>query len=168
MGLISIIRTDFNTARTEWKTIKSLGGDTTTITEKQKVLSSLIGDIDRIGFDDGKRQSTDAEALALVKKVVQNNKTTIDALYKNNLVGKFHDKLTPHAERQIKALQIENTLMACYLPTALSIDELSAIIIEFIDDNPDTNIGVIMSYLRANHDGAYDGKEASALIRAAL
>lgn len=61
--------------------------------------------------------------------------------------------------------EIELGILEEYLPKQLTEDEISNIIKEFLTDNSGANMGQIMTYLKNNYGGQYDGKTASTLAK---
>ncbi len=113
--------------------------------QRAKFLTTLLAEAERPGLDDGKRESTDTEVLAVVKKFVKGLKETLALQYDEQL----------HAE-----------LSTCmeYMPTQLDDDQLRTIIGEYINEGVD-KIGIIMKMLKTNYPGSFDGKRASAIAK---
>ncbi|NJO62626.1 MAG: GatB/YqeY domain-containing protein [Richelia sp. RM2_1_2] len=66
---------------------------------------------------------------------------------------------------------MEENILSVYLPKQLSTDELSATISQLIEDKKYGSIkdmGKLMSDLKAEFSGRYDGKVASELIKKRL
>lgn len=128
------------------------------------LLTTLIGEAVIIGKNDGNRETTDAEVIAVVKKFIKNTNEMLTAL--NNSTG---DALTESREIANAELQILNS----FLPKQLSEEELKAVVDEIIADMRSrssgvVNMGMIMGALKLAYDGQYDGKMASSVVKAAL
>jgi uncharacterized protein YqeY len=63
---------------------------------------------------------------------------------------------------------LELTILNSYLPKQMTDLELTEIIKCFVSENKNVNMGAVMSYLKANFDGLYDGKSASQIVKAIL
>lgn len=113
---------------------------------KASLLTTLLGEAEMIGKNDGNRQTTDAEVQEVIQKFVKNNKLTIAAL-KDIGAEQFHK---------------ENEILSEYLPKMLSEEELKTVILSY----GTKNMGEIMKQLKANHAGMYDGQLASKIAKA--
>jgi uncharacterized protein YqeY len=119
-----------------------------TDTVKISLLTTLISEAVKIGFDDGKRASTDAEVIATIKKFIKN-------------MDEFKDKISDDVISE--RLNHEREILEGYLPVQLTEDDLTRIISEHIGDTK-PNKGLIMKFLKENHSGQYDGKLAAMVI----
>ena len=124
--------------------------------EKNQILSSLlttlIGEAAMIGKNDGNRESTDAEVVAVIKKFIKNIDESL--------------KVKPD-----KVLPLEKIMLEGYLPKQLSEQELRAKIndhIIFAELKGMQSMGKVMSHLKQNYDGQYDGKLASQIVKELL
>lgn len=113
-------------------------------------LKTLLAEITRIGFDDGKRETTESEAIIVVQKFAKNANEVI--------------KLAPESINAKQAKE-ELNILSNYLPKQLSREELKNIIEKFKSDNSPVNVGQIMTYLKQNYHNMYDGKVASELAK---
>lgn len=118
------------------------------------VLSTLIGEAEAIGKNAGNREVTDAEVITLTKKFVDANNQNIERYI---AMGE-----------QIKAdtLKVENAIYSQFLPVQLSEAELRTIITGII--TPGAKIGDVIKSLKASHEGQYDTKLASIIIKELL
>jgi uncharacterized protein YqeY len=116
-----------------------------------QILITLFAEIERVGKDKGNRVTTDEEAVAIIKKFIENNKITISYLSNPSKAAE---------------LEGENILYKFYLPKQLTEDEMRHII-----NTPDadgqmlTTLPLIMKFFKDNHAGQYDGKILSGLAR---
>lgn len=120
------------------------------------LLTTLLGDIQTISKNDGDREPSDAEVVALIKKYIKNMTDTIT-------------KLSDDAV--IRSIVVERDVLTAYLPKQLSKDELLLAIIgiaEEQDVHTLRQMGVVMKVLKERYDGQYDGVVASALIKTVL
>lgn len=117
---------------------------------KQKVeasvLTTLIGEASVIGKNDGNRESTDAEVIAVVKKFIKG----------------IDESLSYSASEQ---LVTEKTVLEKYLPTELSHDKLTSLVIDYISANKELNMGQVMKYFKESYPGQYDGKVLSTVVK---
>lgn len=117
-----------------------------------KLLSTFINDAEMIGKNDGGREVTESEIVALLKKYIKNLTETLEV---------SGDETT----------RIEIGLLQTYLPTQLSEDEISRILLDQIEENgfdSPKQMGQLMKFLKENYDGQFDGKRASQLARELL
>lgn len=120
--------------------------------QKSTFLITLLGEAERVGKDAGNRDTTDAETLAVIQKFAKNAKEVL--------------QVRPGDTQATYELTVLNG----YLPTRLSGPELVAAIDQVISDLglvtvTGKDIGAVMKGLSSRHAGAYDGAEASALVR---
>lgn len=126
-------------------------------TVKASILTTLIGEAAMIGKNDGSRETSDLEVVAVIKKFVKNIDESIKA---PSLDAASYVRLV--AEREI---------LVGFLPKQLNnADLLSTIyaIITEVNAKTPQDMGKVMKTLKAKHDGQFDGTIASALIKAAL
>lgn len=116
---------------------------------KRNVLTTLIGELDTNAKRTGKAV-TDEQAVATVKKFVENAKFTMS-------------KLSPEVELY-KAYEQEAILLRSYLPLQMSEAELAGAVLAFIGEGF-TTMGEVMSQLKYKYAGLYDGKMASAVVK---
>lgn len=124
---------------------------------KGSLISTLVGEAVMIGKNNGNRESTDEEVVATIRKFIKNIDETINILKAEE---KPFDK--PAAEKAI---------LESYMPKQMTDDELAAVIDAMIAALPEKNpkmMGKIMNDLKAKHNGLYDGKKASELVKAKL
>lgn len=116
---------------------------------KRNVLTTLIGELDTNAKRTGK-PVTDEQAVATVKKFVENAKFTLS-------------KLSPEVELY-KAYEQEAILLRSYLPLQMSEAELTGAVLAFIGEGF-TTMGEVMSQLKYKYAGLYDGKMASTVVK---
>ena len=144
MSLIETIRADQLQARKEKNSLKA------------NILTTLIGEAVSIGKNDGNRETTDAEVIALVKKFIKNINETINIVCKHGV--------------NVDAQIAEVVVLEKYVPKQLSEEDLRQVIISLkseISAGP-KDMGKIMGLLKARYDGQYDGKMASTLAKEIL
>lgn len=143
--LINQINNDRMTARLENNTRLS------------SLLTTLFSEASAPGFNDGKRTSTDAEVIKVIKRFRDNAKITLDLLTQSG----------GEAER-IADAEYELSILDAYLPTMMTDDELRDVVTKIIKEAKEsgvaTNIGSVMAVLRTNHAGLYDGTKAKNII----
>jgi uncharacterized protein len=119
------------------------------------VLSTLAGDLEtKAKTFSPARAMTDDEVVAAVAKFIKNSDDTINVL---------------DPERNAEAitkLKAERAVLERYMPKALSDAELEAFVRDRVAAGD--NMGGVMSALKSEHAGRYDGKRASQIVRDAL
>lgn len=108
--------------------------------EKKSILRVLIGEFNREG-----KEVSDDKAIGIIKKMVINAKD----------------------QKNIN----EQTILEGYLPKQMSKSELKEVCETFINtlDSPTMkDMGKVMSYLKNNFSGLYDGKSASTFVKELL
>lgn len=133
MTLIETIKKDLLQARKDSDKITS------------SMLSTLVGDADRIGKDNGNRAPTDSEVQAVAVKFMKSAKQNL--------------KLTSKSE-----FQFEIEILERYLPKSLSDMELMSIIKEQVAQHG-KNKGKVLGFLAKEYNNRYDGKQASDLFQ---
>lgn len=117
---------------------------------KVKLLTSLVGEAKRIGFDDGKRETTEEEVSAVIKKFL-----------------KGVNECLVVANSTAPAYAMEKMILESYLPQQMSEEELRTVVAAIIN-TVGSNKGAIMKELKGQYSGRYDGKVASGIIDSAL
>lgn len=140
-SLLQTIRTDLLQARKERDKFKSAA------------LTTLYAEAERKGFDDGKRESTDAEVIAVCKKFIANIEDTLKVTFGEGLVA-------------------EKELIERYLPQQFTEEELTIIVEQIVDlidaGGQQANMGLVMKTLKEKFDGKYDGRMASMVAKKTL
>jgi uncharacterized protein YqeY len=123
-------------------------------------LTTLKGDVNRIGFDDGKRDTTDDEVTALLKSLIKKIKGSILEAEKNNIVIS--------AER-MAVFDREIDIYSSFLPVQLTsvelFSEVDKIVSGLAEPLSNKSMGIIMGTLNKNHKGLFDGGVASQYIK---
>lgn len=126
--------------------------------------TTLIGEAAMIGKNDGNRESTDAEVVAIIKKFIKNNgeaqKVLIDSMPPSS------DFTPPGAVK----LMDEMELLEALLPSQITGERLRGVIESMKNETGagPKDMGKIMGLLKQRFDGQYDGKEASVLVKSVL
>lgn len=120
---------------------------------KTGVLTTLLGEVEKIGKDAGNRKTTDEESIRVIKKFVKNINETLKLTDRNNT-----------------ALNQELEVLSEFLPDEISDEDLRNQIVIIINEmkmdesNPKIVIGPVMKILKSRVDN-FDGKTASTIIR---
>lgn len=133
MTLIETIKKDLLQARKDCDKITS------------SMLSTLVGDADRIGKDNGNRAPTDSEVQAVAVKFMKSAKQNLE--------------LTSRHE-----FEMEIEILERYLPKSLSDMELMSIIKEQVAQHG-KNKGKVLGFLAKEYKNRYDGKQAADLFQ---
>jgi len=110
-------------------------------------LSFVIGSLEAIGKNAGNRETTDDEAIAAIKKIIQKNNEILE-------VSK--------SEATNASLSFQNEILELYLPQMVSEDDLRAFINSISLDNP--NKGLYMKEVKAKYGQSVDMKLAGKII----
>jgi uncharacterized protein len=125
-------------------------------TEKAALLTTLYAEAARIGKDNGNRLTTDDETLRVVRRFVKGVEDSLAVI--------------TQADARERALR-EKEVLEAFLPQQLTGPALAAAvdhIVRGLDTRTPKQMGLVMKVLREQFAGAYDGNEASALVKAAL
>lgn len=114
---------------------------------EKNLLTTLVGDAERVGKDKGNRLPTDDEVQAVVKKFMKGVEENI--------------KL-----KDMPIFQEEKSILARYLPKMLSQESLANIINDLVAKH--NNKGLVMKELAACYKNMYDGKIVAGMIDSAL
>ena len=118
-------------------------------------LTTLLSEAANIGLNDGKRETSDLEVIAVAKKFIKN----LDEVIAN--VG----------EAAAIIFEFEKDVYAKYLPqqmTEAEITEVAQGVIATIDEPSMKSLGLVMKELNQKHAGKFDGKTASSVVRQLL
>ena len=129
--------------------------------KRAELLSTLLGDAQMVGKNNGNRETTDGEVVAIIKKMINNTNETINILNKSEQEG----------TSGVADLTEEVAVLTTFLPAQLTATALTNIISNIIALNEAASIkdmGKIMKALKEQYDGQYDGTEASAIIKSRL
>lgn len=124
-------------------------------TDRATLLTTVIGEATAIGKNDGNRETTDKEVTDLIGKFVKNINETINVIGDSN-ADRYNSLLT------------EKSILQQYLPTQLTEQQIQDIVQKLIDSHTAVTVGYAMSFLKEHHNGQYDGKLASTIIKNAL
>jgi len=124
---------------------------------KANLLSTLIGEAVMVGKNDGNRETTDQEVLALTKKFLKGVNENLRLLEE---LGK--DKVAATHEKEI---------LEALLPKQMSETELETVVDGIVATLPEKSMkmmGKVMGELKAKHNGLFDGKMASNIVKKCL
>lgn len=123
------------------------------------LLITLYSEASMKGKNERNGDPTDQEVISVIKKFKSNAEETLQIAQKHNNQDK--------AEIAEKEIQILDQ----YLPKQMTEDELKNVISDIIAKNnlsSPREIGVVMKNLNENHNGTFDGKQASTLAKELL
>ena len=126
-------------------------------TAKAALLTTLIGEVEMVGKNDGNREVTDVEVVAMVKKFLKNVNETLKAL--GGIEGGI-------------AMQYmaESQILESYLPKQFTEDQLTNILGSIKDEisaGP-KDMGKMLGLLKNRFDGQYDGRLASTVAKSLI
>jgi uncharacterized protein YqeY len=125
---------------------------------KATLLTTLYSEVVNVGKNNGNRDTTDTEAVAVIKKFLKGVDETL------NFLG---EKVDPRRDVAL----VEKAILEAYLPKQMSESELKIVIADLIGVLPEKNpkqMGVLMKQLKERYDGQYDGQLASKMIKEQL
>lgn len=111
-------------------------------------LGFVLSEVNKIGKNDGNRQTTDDEAIKVIQKIVSNLNKTMEAI---------------SDEKELSTLKVEKELLEGFLPQMASDQD----IVEFLKDHfseKNPKKGEIMKALRDHFGAQIDMKNANKLI----
>ena len=118
---------------------------------RKNLLTALVGEATSIGKNQGNRETSDEEAIQLVKKFTKNAEETKRICVENN--------------RDTKTVDEELETLSKYVPVQLSETDLISMLTNYKTANEQANLGTAMKYQKENFAGLYDGKIASVIAR---
>ena len=152
--MIETIKNDLTTARKETfdKSLSEMQKEK--LKQKVALLNTLYSDIVMFGKNNGNRETTEGEAVKIIKKFAVGVEETI--------------KLCEKSCRDSFQVKFELEVLNVYLPKQMSEAELTAIITKIVDEQEDKtkkSMGKVMTSLKEKYDGQYDGKLASTIVK---
>lgn len=126
---------------------------------KSTLLTTLIGEVEIVGKNNGNRETNDLETVTVIKKFIKANNDNI-ALVKDR----------PESKMFINAVY-DNQILSEYLPKQLSSSAIESFVLEDIKDKQEVSMnmmGLIMKKLNNKYPGQVDGKTASTIVRQIL
>lgn len=124
---------------------------------KSNLLSTLVAEAVMVGKNDGNRETTEAETLNIIKKFLKNVNENIKML----------DELGKDKNDVLKEKEILESL----LPKQLSPENLEKVVDEIVaklSEKSPKMMGTVMAELKKTHDGQFDGKMASEIVKKCL
>lgn len=122
-----------------------------------QTLTTVMGEIEKIGKDDGNRETTDVEAV----KVLRKTRSSVEFTIKTMLDVDGRANIATQAEE----IQILNK----YIPQQYSEDKIMNLLLDFQQELAEQEVGLTlplaMKFLKSEHEGQYDGKLASFVVR---
>jgi len=123
-------------------------------TIRANLLTTLYSEAAMVGFNDGRRESTDTEVLATIKKFIKNLTESLQAVKGSETIESVMNR--------------EMEILVSYLPIQLTESQLTDIISNIVTamESPSAkDMGKVMTLLKQQHDGQFDGKVASQLVK---
>jgi uncharacterized protein len=122
------------------------------------LLTTLLGEANMVAKNAQRETPSDEEVLAVVKKFLKSNAELQQALQK---VADDNDR-----KARFLVAARERAVLNSYMRKQLSETEIAQIVSAAIAAGTSRDIGSLMAFLKTNHAGEYDGKTASAVVRA--
>ena len=120
---------------------------------KASILTTLIGEAEMVGKNDGNRDTTDQEVIATIKKFIKNIDETIAVAGSTETLVAEKDALQVYLPRQLTEPELRVTIGNIIVTQGLSGAKA---------------MGQLMGELKKNHAGSYDGALASRLVKELL
>lgn len=122
-------------------------------TAATSLLTTLLSEVSIVGKNYN-RDTTDDEALAVIRKFIKNNNEFMENIRsKNN-------------ESEEKKLLAELEILTSYLPKQLTDIEITCIVSKALDLGTVKNdMGSVMKFMKENYNGMYDGKKLASIVK---
>lgn len=146
MNLIAKIRADLNAARKQRDD-----------KERIMLLSTLVGEAERVGKDAGNRETTDAEATAVVRRFVKNAEQAVADMEK--------------AGRDAGHIRREIGILGGYLPASVPEADVEAAVREIaaeLDGKGKSAFGLVIKGLKVRFGDAFDGNSMASVAKRVL
>lgn len=140
MSLVDTLKAASVKARLERNTVSS------------NLLTTLYSEVVMVGKNKGNRETTDAEAIAVIKKFRDGIQDTLG----------FADRVP---SLDVEVLKAELDIVNGFLPKQLSPDELKVIVAKMIESSDSITMGLVMNQLRKEYGGMYEGDIASKIVK---
>jgi len=130
---------------------------------KATLLTTLYSEAANVGKNNGNRETTDAEVVAVVKKFIKGVDETITHLGKS--------EITDTVAKALMVARDERIILDRFMPAQLTELDLQKIVGTMAQELPERNpkqMGVLMKQLKERYEGQYDGTVASKVIKAIL
>jgi hypothetical protein len=126
--------------------------------ERAAALTTLLSEATMIGKNDGNRDTTDTETIAVIKKFIKNIDETLEVL---SVAG---------SNREITVkLSREKAELVSFLPKQLSEAEIVTTLKNIVRENnialSPKSMGEMLKLLKAQHEGTYDGATAARVTK---
>jgi len=122
------------------------------------ILTLAISEIEKVGKDNGNRETTDDEAVGVLRKMKKSLEETYVLMEKGGN--------TPMGE--MDKVKKESSIVSEYLPQLMSREDLEILIKDIVAHDSNINLGKVMKFLSSQYKGKYDGKMASEIARKIL
>jgi len=124
-------------------------------------LTTVFAEVVTVGKDDGNRETTDQETIAVLKRYIKRAEEMLTILAAS----------MPRPNAGTDAANFEIEVINRYLPKQLSEDELNVVIAQIIEAREFISMkdmGPTMQALKAMYEGTYDGATAVDIVRQQL
>ncbi len=121
------------------------------------LLVTLLSEAEMVGLNNGKRESTDAEVIATVRKFLKGNGEALAARSQDEVLLREKALLEGYLPQQMNEAQLRSAIEAAAVELGLVSNDTVSI------SSRDT--GALMKKLNENHQGQFAGAMASTLIK---
>jgi uncharacterized protein YqeY len=125
-----------------------------TDTVARNLLITLYSEAQAVGKNKRNGDTTDEEVVSMVKKFITNLEETVRLLEARN--------------QDVHAQTHELEILRTFLPRQMTEQELTQVVQNLVTAHVGANMGQIMTQLKADHAGTYDGKMASQVVKSVL
>lgn len=123
---------------------------------KLETLRALVSAIQYEEISKSQTELNDNDATSVLKREVKKRQEELEYAEKSSKA-----ELSQTLKEEIQTIED-------LLPKQLSAESLSAIVKEYVQKTPGANMGVIMKLLKESHNGQYDSKMASEIVKQVL
>ena len=139
MTILQTIKNDQLTARKNRDVIQA------------SILTTLIGEASMVGKNNGNRETTDLEVIAVIKKFINNINESL-SVKDSDILRTERNILNAYVPQQMSDLDLKE-----YITGIISAMRLSS-----------KDAGIVMKELKATQEGLYDGKRAIQITKELL
>lgn len=121
-------------------------------TDKVRILSTFIGEVDRLVVDRNAPPPDDLVIKTLSKQITGFKETA-------NVLADMGEKVRLHDLEM--AISILSPMLEAIQPKQMTEDEIKAEMANFVANHLGAKVGQIMTHMKQNFAGLYDGRKAS-------
>ena len=135
--------------------LRSLAMGDSDFKKESLFFQTLLSEVERIGFDDGKRKTLDDESIRVIQKFIKNAQTILENL---------SNKTDEVSIQRVFDANNEIAWAKGFLPKMMDESEMRQIISKFISDGIGS-MGEMMKKFKSDFSGVYDAKLLSQIVK---